>query len=68
MENKIEELNNRANVTFSAKEKLKFNDTIIEITDNKELKINDLTDDKQNEISSQTNYDGEITESEYQNR
>ena len=68
MENKIEEINNRANVTFSAKEKLKFNDTIIEITDNKELKINDLTDDKQNEISSQTNYDGEITEFEYQNR
>ena len=36
---------NRRN--FSAKEKLKFNDTIIEINYNKPSKINDLNDDQQ---------------------
>ena len=49
----------------SAKEKLKFNDTIIEITNNNECKINDLAYDKQTEY---LDNDGEITESEYQIR
>jgi hypothetical protein len=58
---------NRRN--FSAKEKLKFNDTIIEINYNKPNKINDLNDDQQKQANDELGgYDGEMTESEYQMR
>lgn len=57
---------NRRN--FSAKEKLKFNDTIIEINENKPSKINDLVDGDQHQNDDQGMYDGEMTDSEYQIR
>jgi len=68
-QNNLNEVNRR---NFSAKEKLKFNDTIIEIDDNRPGKINDLNDDQQKHYQQQTDdlggYDGEMTESEYQMR
>lgn len=47
----------------SAKEKLKFNDTIIEITNDNECKINELNNDRHTEFN---DVDGtDITESEF---
>lgn len=53
----------------SAKEKLKFKETIIEITNDNECKINNLVYDKQDEDNTTPiNCDGEITDSELQLR